>query len=307
MSLRLIRNWVGSPWNFLRCRGAAVVVLSSCVLALSCTPGSDVDGGTGLPDIPIPMTDTARDAPRGDTGPPLSDVLIYAHSSDTLFTFSPFTNTVSTIGLFTLPDGSDPPSMLDLAVNAAGDVYTASADTLYRVDPLTAVATPIADFDLGRDELLYALTFVVAGVLSPDSEVMIGATNAGVLYRVDVTNARTTMIGTYPDGWQSSGDIVSVAGLGTFATLKRPDFDSDVVAQLLFDTSGRATVVVLGACGYQNLFGLGYWGRNLYGFTLTGQLLQIDRTSGAATIATDMTGTPQFYGAGVTTVVEVVF
>ncbi len=280
--------------------------LCSLLLVISGCPeqGGD-DASVALPDVPLP--DVATDTMRPDTGPPLDDVLIYAHSSDTLYTFSPYTNTVSEVGLFLLPGGEDPPSMLDLAVNAEGDVYTASADTLFRVDPETAGVTEVADFDLPSGEILYALTFVVRGMLSADAEVMIGATNAGVLYRVDPATARTTRIGSYPDGWQSSGDIVSVAGLGTYATLKRPDFESDVVAQLLFDASGNATVIVLGACGYQNLFGLGYWGRDLYGFTLTGQLLRIDRMTGAATIATESTGTSQFYGAGVTTVVEVVF
>jgi len=286
-------------------RALGPVFLSLALVLSGCPDTGGEDSGVVLPDVPVP--DVSTDAPRPDTGPRLDDVLIYAHSSDTLFTFSPYTNTVSTVGLFLLSGGGDPPSMLDLAVNAEGDVYTASADTLFRVDPETAVVTEVADFDLPSGELLYALSFVVRGMLSPDAEVMIGATNGGVLYRVDPATAHATRIGNYPDGWQSSGDIVSVAGLGTYATLKRAEFDSDVVAQLLFDSSGNATVIVLGPCGYQNLFGLGYWGRDLYGFTLTGQLLRIDRTSGAATIATEATGTSQFYGAGVTTIVEVVF
>ena len=49
------------------------------------------------------------------------------------------------------------------------------------------------------------------------------------------------------------------------------------------------------------LIGLGYWGRSVYGFSNSGQLIEIDRTTGAGRLATTMTGTDRFWGAGVTT------
>ena len=85
--------------------------------------------------------DAGRDAgPSIDGGPRLDDVLVYAHSPDTLFTFSPYTNTVAPIGRFTEPSGANAPDMVDLAVDSDGLVFTTSARALYRVDPLTAVA-----------------------------------------------------------------------------------------------------------------------------------------------------------------------
>jgi len=41
----------------------------------------------------------------------------------------------------------------------------------------------------------------------------------------------------------------------------------------------------------------------VYGFTNSGQLLRIDRMSGAAEVVSTATGSDQFWGAGVTTTV----
>ncbi|MCZ7679477.1 MAG: hypothetical protein M5U28_12225 [Sandaracinaceae bacterium] len=108
---------------------------------------------------------------------------------------------------------------------------------------------------------------------------LVGATNDGVYYEVDRDDASATPLGAYPDGWGSSGDIVSVDGLGTFATLRRSDFPTDVLARILFASDGSSVVTVIGPIesdteGFTQIFGLGYWGRNLYGFTNRGQLIR---------------------------------
>ena len=175
--------------------------------------------------------------------------------------------------------------------------------------PVTATATPVGDFGLGTEQL-FALSFLTP-LESPDgTEMLVGATNAGAYYEVDRTDASTRLLGSYPDGWSSSGDIVSVDGLGTFATLRRMDYPGDVLARILFARDGTSTVSVVGAIrspteDFRQIFGLGYWGRDMFGFSNSGQLIRIDRMTGAAEVVTTSTGSSQFWGAGVTTQVPV--
>ncbi len=293
-------------------RWALVLGLVAALAACSTRSTRPGDGG-GLPDATVDGaadtgTDTStRPDASGDVGPDLSSVLVYAHSRDTLFTFSPATLTVETVGAFRTGEGEAPPNMLDLAVDAEGAVFTSSADELWRVDPMTAEVTLVGSFGLG--DQLFALSFLAPGELGAD-EVLIGAANSGDYYRIDRDTASATRLGAYPDGWRSSGDIVSVEGLGTFATVRRDDFPSDVLVQILFSSDGSSTVVVKGPIrsaerDFTQLFGVGYWGRVLYGFSNAGELIEIDRDSGAGSLVTTETGTDQFWGAGVTTVVPV--
>lgn len=285
----------------------SLLLLSSLPSCTSRAPAESVDASVVIDlDAPAAPDAPAIDAPRPDSGPGLADVLIYAHSRDTLYTFSAYTSTVAEIGVFTLPSGAPAPYMLDLAVNAGGDVYTSSDDSLYRIDPETAVATRVGGFDIGAEQL-FALVFLGAGELRT-GETLIGATNAGVYYEVNPATAQTTMLARYPGDWASSGDIVSVDGLGTFATLRDPDrSDTDFLARIEFRADGTSTLTVLGEVGYPQIFGLGYWGRALYGFSNAGELIEIDRETGEGSIAVAETGTSQFWGAGVTTQAPVLF
>ncbi len=297
---------------------AVSLVLSlGCSTLLACStrsPGRAPrfrDGGEPMVAEDAGRVDAGRrpDAgPRLDAGQNLSNVVVYAHSSDTLFSFSPQDLEVREIGPFRLASGEEAPNMLDLAVNEAEELFTTSSEALFRVDPQTAVATSVGTFSgLASDERLFALTFLAPGELGAGSdEVLVGATNEGAYYRVDPSTARAEWLGAYPDEWQSSGDLVSVVGLGTFATLKRPDFPSDILARILFASDGSSIVTVIGPTrsdreDFRQLFGLGFWGRKLYGFSNSGQLIELDLNTGRGTVVTSETGTDQFWGAGVTT------
>lgn len=285
-----------------------ITLVLSFVALSCCTTRTELIDAASLPDSgdDAAMPDTG---PRVDSGPRIDDVLIYAHSRDTLFTFSAYTNTVTEVGPFRLPTGDAAPFMLDLAVDSEGAVFTSSDDTLWVVDPTTAAVTAVGDLGLGSEQL-FALSFLTP-TESPDStEMLIGATNEGAYYQVSRTDASTTMLGTYPDGWSSSGDIVSVDGLGTFATLRHMDYPGDVLARIIFARDGSSAVTVVGAIrspteDFRRLFGLGYWGRNMFGFSNSGQLIRVDRETGAAEVVTTATGSTQFWGAGVTTQVPV--
>lgn len=266
-----------------------------------------------------PPSDAGTDAavaPR-DVGPipdsnGLRDVLIYAHSAGTLFSFSPVTATVTTIGRFTDSTGANADPMVDLAVDSAQNVVTSSATDLWHVDVTNARVTSLGHFDVASTEQFYALTFLAVGELHADRETLVGATNMGAYYEIDPTNAHTTLLGQYPDGWRSSGDLVSIHNLGTYATIRHEGDTHDTLAQLTFAAGGTSTIRVIGAIRdgateYTNIFGLGYWGAAVYGFSSTGQLIEINRTTGAGHLATTDTGTNQFYGAGVTTIAPIVF
>jgi len=301
---------------------------SACAAILACTSFFALPSCTeGRMRIPVPDTGAGEDAgtttvdtgivprdvgPRPDTNG-LNDVLIWAHSSGTLFSFSPVSMTVTSVGRFTDSTGANADPMIDLAIDSDQNVFTASQNgDLFSVDVATARVTLVGAFDVTAGEQFYALTFLARGELHADRETLIGATNMGAYYEIDRTNAHVTQLGQYPDGWLSSGDLVSVEGLATYATIRHMDDTYDTLAQITFSAGGSSTIRVIGpiregSTEYRSVFGLAYWGRSVYGFTSTGQLSAIDRDTGAAVLATADTHTGQFWGAGVTTIADVVF
>jgi hypothetical protein len=298
-------------------RAVLVVLVLGALSITGCSRRSGGGGASGTDAGPGPVDAAAIDtSPAVDAGPRrdaglLEETVIYAHSRDTLFSFSPHTLTVTPVGPFELPGGAQAPYMLDLAVDSEGEVFTTSDDSLFRVDPETALATPVGVYDLGGDQL-FALSFLALGELRAGYEALVGAANSGAYYELGRDTAETTYLGQYPEDWRSSGDIVSVAELGTFATVRRDDFTSDVLVQILFAADGSSTVTVKGPIrgagrDFTQIFGVGYWGRVLYGFSNAGELIEINRDTGAGTVVRTSTGTSQFWGAGVTTRVPVLF
>lgn len=297
----------------------SVVFLLCSILSVGCDTGGRIptpDGSTPADSGPVDSGVIRDSGPPVDAGGRLDDVLIYAHSEDTLYEFSPFSNTVTELGVFDVEDGSRP-NMLDLAVDADGLIVTVGFNEIYVVDPETMETLISFTYREDRDpdvDPLFGLSFIPSDLSPSGQEILIGATNSGDLFEVDLRTARLTPRGRYPDNWGSSGDITAVSGLGVFATLRQRDADGrpiegepDAVAEITIPASGNATVRIIGTTRtesgetFTKLFGLGYWGRNLFGFTSEGQLLRIDRETAISTVVSSTTGAMQFYGAGVTT------
>ncbi len=263
-------------------------------------PSGDVDASFAIDAAgrdsggPPPDAGPPRDA--GDIG---ADVVVWAHSGRTLYAFDPRALTVTPVGDFTLADGTPAPSMTDLAVTRDGIVYTCSAIGLYSVDTTNAQTTHIADFDVMVPGQFNGLTFLPEGVLDPATETLVAATASGEYFRIDRTTAAVTTLGRYSDGFGSSGDIVSVEGAGTYATVTRGDLGSDLLVEV--DPRTGSVNPIGSGTGYTRIFGLGYFRSRLYGFTTVGELVQIDIRTGVGTLVSTGTGASQFYGAGVTT------
>ncbi|MBS2026566.1 MAG: hypothetical protein JST54_01575 [Deltaproteobacteria bacterium] len=139
--------------------------------------------------------------------------------------------------------------MIDLAVNAAGELWAVSAHDVYQLDISSAPGTVhcAATYALpAGSATFYGLTFAPAGVIDPNSEVLVAADTAGELWALEIVAGSVQLtqhgtFGTVPanDGhgntyanagkpWELSGDIAffsrngSNVGLATVRDCPNP-------------------------------------------------------------------------------------
>jgi hypothetical protein len=284
--------------------------LGACATTSGPSQGGGDDDGLGVdaqwPDPPLPdarvvgTPDAAVPPPPADAAPPAPDaapppppaLVMYAHSASDLYAVDTTTMAETHVGPFVWPAPIMFDSMTDIAVNQTGEIYGISFTRVYRVDRATGACTHLSDLATNYN----GLSFVPAGVIDPIAETLVGTSLDGNLWKLDPMTGVATLIGPYGGGLQSSGDIVSVAGVGTAATVKPPGSTTDWLA-LVDPTSGAATLV--GDTGVTDIWGLGWADGALYGFTATNQFVRLDPATGAATVMG--VGTVSWWGAGVTT------
>lgn len=263
-----------------------------------------VDAPVGTDAVDAAVTDAVEPVDRGvipirDSGPVQGMTVVYAHSDTALFSVDPATRTARMVGAFRFPSDGRNHAMTDLAVDAMGQLTGVTQDALYTIDPDTAGCTLVRALPSGH--IFVGLTWLPVGVLDPSAEVLLGADTMGGLWRIDPATGRSTAAGTLPTGWAVSGDVVSIAGANTYATVRRTTGMSttDSLATLTFNGT-RVTMTNVGAVGFPSIYGLGYWRATLYGFTRMGELLTINPGTGRGTRVS--MPTMQFSGAGVTTI-----
>jgi hypothetical protein len=263
--------------------------------AVACGPSTTTggDGGDGLPGSPD------ADPNRPDALPPPENAAVYAHSDRTLYRIDPDTLAVSLVGDFGWPLIAD--QMTDIAIDKDGVMIGVSFTQVYEIDPDTAAATHLSTLS-GATSTFNALSFVPADTIDPSvDEILIGADTAGRVFRIDPSTGQATQIGSYGNELGSSGDIVSVRGFGTVATVKGSGDTTDRLARL--DPTTFAAEVI-GDTGVDKIWGLGFWGDKVYGFTDNREFVLIDVLTGAATPVS--TSEVAWWGAGVTTAAPVI-
>jgi hypothetical protein len=265
---------------------AAMRPLSLILVLAACGSHGGRQQPTGANPMPMDM---------GNFVDPL-DYAVYANSDSSLYRVDPDTLQVTLVGAFGWPSGSD--QMTDIAIDRSGNMLGISYDKVYSVDKSNAACAYLAPLD----RQFNGLSFVPAQAGDPQGqEMLIASALDGSLYQIDPTSGASSLIGNYGGGMGSSGDVVSVAGFGTVATVTQPSDTSDWLARI--DTiSGKATPI--GSTGVGSIWGLGFWKNQVFGFTVDNQFVLIDPKSGAGKIV--QTGSVSFWGAGVTTLAPVV-
>jgi hypothetical protein len=262
-------------------------------LTLACGPSApgDGDGGAG--------GGADADPNRPDAARPASVAAVYAHSAGTLFKIDPDDLQVTMIGPFVWPSGGD--QMTDIAIDKDGLMIGISYDTVYRVDKETAICTFLASLQAGR--MFNGLSFVPGVGPDPNApERLVGANTAGEVYEIDPMTGMSTQVGAYGGGYASSGDIVSVRGFGTVATVTT-GLGPDLLARL-DPATFAATPIGGGNTGFDDIWGVGFWENKIFGFTDTQRFVLIDAVTGLGTEVE--AGSVKWWGAAVTTSAPVV-
>ncbi len=263
-----------------------------------CDPENDDRDGDAIPNLADPFPD---DAAR--PGVVLTNT-VYAHTSSELYKFGVKGQLeVELIGAFDFPNDASDARMTDIAVDRYGVMWGIGFEDVFIVDPTTAVCWRIAA--LPQD--FNGLTLIPKGVLGTTSDALIGVGIDGAWWRLElvhaggVTRVQTTPVGSYGSSWQSSGDVFSIEGVGTYATVDKGGGLPDQLVAVDPQTGG-VTSVVTALAGYSEVWGLAGWAGRVYAFDAGGDVLVIDLATGTVQ-AKKATG-KAWWGAGVRTVLD---
>ena len=184
----------------------------------------------------------------------------------------------------------------DIAVRADGQLYAITKTDLYTVDPSTCAATHVQSVAPPGGNSFNCLGFLSDGTL-------LGATSQGDVTKIDPTTGAPTQVGSFGGGLKCSGDIVAVSnGVADliFASAKPISGSSSSDKLVSLDPNNGYQATVIGDIGSPSVFGLGFWGGKLYGFTSSGDTLEIDPGTGHGNVLHQTSPTLKFYGAGTT-------
>jgi len=261
----------GTPCPTVVCDGAC------------CPKGTQCCGNGACPD---PSTGQCSSELDQCAGKP--EVEVYAHSGMTLYRVEPTSMAMTSVGLFSGCGGQ----VIDIALDKGGQMYGTVSSAVLKINKSTALCTPLASGSTYPN----SLSFVPEGTVYPDKEALVGY-DGGTYVVIDTTTGAKTAKSSLPSGYYSSGDVVSVAGVGTFVSVNGNGC-SDCLLKV--DPKTGTMISKVGSLGYASVWGLAYWKGKLYGFTNPGTFFTFDLTSKASAPVNSSTGY-HFNGAGSTT------
>jgi len=284
----------------LSMRRTGMVALGLLVVACGpADPNADWNNNNGGGDGGQPQHDAGpTDGAAGDAITPVLTDKVYAHSADTLFEVDPNDLTVIVVGPFGWPSGYTGEQMTDIALDEDGHMVGVSFYHVFAVDKDTAQCTHLAPLSGSG---FNGLSWVEGVGIDPGVPALVGVDQAGSYVVIDPDTGLSTTVGAYGGGFGSSGDLVFVRGAGAFATADNFSYSSDVLVQI---DPGSGVATVIGETGFQDIWGLAYWGGQVFGFTDSGQFLLIDIDTGQGSLVESTSH--RFWGAGVTTVAPIV-
>ena len=227
---------------------------------------------------------------------------VYASSDTDLYQVDPTTNPPTQTHLCAFSGAlTSSDTVTDIATESQGTLFAITETDLYTVDPASnCAATHVASLSGTATTRWVCLSFSATGTLLASDE-------DGNVVTINTTTGAITAAGSFGNGMGCSGDFVAV-NAGTeltaptiFATATQPSGTGTGNDQLVtLDSTNGYTATILGDTGYKAIYGLGYVGGTLYGFTHAGQTLQINPSTGASTVLTTTSPVAAFSGGATT-------
>lgn len=285
----------------------------------------DTDNDVGNDKNPDTQLGASDELQADGTKPPGR---VYAHTDRLLFLFDPLAlngaGKIDSVGEFSCLDAQD--RMLDIAVDRTGNMYGTSDYGFLKISAVDATCSYIARPDGGTSSYPNSLAFMPIGTVDDTKEALVGYgfdsnRNATDFLRIDTTTGAITKIGNLnPNGagaagqqtqYRASGDIIGLSrgGNRAFLTVKETVADGgtantdgfDQLAEVNPKTGAYKSIV--GSTGLKDLYGVGQWAGQAYGFSFTGDVVKVDLETGRAVrVAIDVGFPVKWFGAGVTTV-----
>ncbi len=258
---------------------------------------NNLDGGNGNLDAFLNPPDLEK-----PTKPIVYDLLgiegagtVYVHTGQSLYTMDPSNYDMIKVGDFGVGTTAAD-DMTDLAVLPDGRIYTISRTQLFEVNPKTGKATLLMDKVSTVDGSNVAMTTLPDGTL-------LASDQKGEVRVIDPIAKKVTVLGTYGNGYDTAGDLVSVSDGTMYGIAKMgPGTRTDANALIKVNTTtAKATLVgtieTATGTGFTGVFGIAYQGGNVFAFTKNGEVIKIDPDTGKAELVRTH-ATLEFYGAG---------
>lgn len=269
-------------------RHPAIAVL---LFAVACGPGSrntgDDDG----------TTDAGTDG-TSNPGDAAATTYIYAHTASQLYRVDPDTLAITLAGNFSFAGGGSD-QITDIAIDQSGLMIGISFTSVYRIDVTTAVCTRLSQ---NLTTTFNGLSFVPASQVGQSgADILVATQNtSGVVSSINTQTGAVATIGNM-GSFSSSGDLVSIVGLGTLQTADNGS-NPDTLVRLAPNTFAATAIGT--TTGFVDIWGIAYWKDKIFGFTEGGQFITIDPTTGVGTLVQG--SGPKWWGAAVTTLAPVI-
>jgi hypothetical protein len=200
------------------------------------------------------------------------DCTFVAHSGSELFRVDPFAETVTPLG--TVTGGS---SILDMDIDVDGTLLGVTFDGVVEITSANTLEL-VADIDAPSGTNGLAITGEGTLFLTT-----FGFGDAAA-WRFDRPENTLTQVGVFPAGISSSGDCVVTKEEDLLMSARDDASPTDILVEITAATGATTTV---GPIGFSGVFGLSASFDFLFGVTELGEVLLIDRDTGAGELLFD--------------------